>query len=241
MDQLTSLLARVWRLRGPLFRAAFVGILWLFSVPHGGGGGAVLFAFVTLILYFLPFFRPAALLPQFGALFALSFFLSSSGINAIFLAILSFLLFGIKNLDIIERDVAYEMLVFLTLFLAAENILRTVPHWGTLVGTLSALSYAILFWVFARALPWEDGVKRERNKFLPVLLSFLAFELAMVLLFLPIEFISAACILFLFSVFSCFFLERHAEGRSTAAYLLKTFGAFALAAGFILVLSSWKI
>jgi hypothetical protein len=225
-----------------LLKAALLGLVRFFGAPYDFGPGAFLFAAVALLLYFVPLFRPKATAVPFAAVLALGLLLPGGATSAIAVFLLAALLFGLKDLDIVDRTTAYELFVILVLFAAALGFFRAVPHWGAAKGIAGMAGIAFLAFLLGRRIPWEDNETRSSRPHVPALLSsLLLFELGMALLFAPIDFLSQACILFAFGVFAVNFMERaHTRGFG-GRFLLHAFGIFVLVAGFALTLTSWKI
>jgi hypothetical protein len=232
-----------WRniVRPSLLRAVVLGALRFALAPMSWGGGIAFVAAATF-LYFVPIFRPRVLLWPFLATVVLGLSLPPGVLSALALAILFALLFGIKDLEIVGRRTAYELFVFFSLFVASLGFFRAAPHWAAGVGFIGALAVSMLFFVLASLLPWQGWPREHRHSASPVFLgAAMMFELAMTLLFLPIDFISQGCILFMFGVFLALIVERVREGNVAGRFLVSAFGIFILATGFVLVLSTWKI
>ena len=87
-------------------RAAAFGVAW-WLLPYGW------FFLVALLLYFIPFFQPVRTALPFFALLGSTFFLSQPNFwTALLLAILMFLILGVKDLLLVNRSSASEALFF---------------------------------------------------------------------------------------------------------------------------------
>ncbi len=174
----------------------------------------------------------------------LSFFVPASALGALAFFILFFLILGIKDLILVDRGTAYEALIFLLIFLAAVLTYAAAGPWDSFGNWATLFGVGAMAVLLLRKLPWQDP-PHERRPLAPVLVfGFLMFELALVLLFLSLDFLYQASILFLFGVFASYALVRlrlRQEGARPFQPFLYYFFAFALAAGFILTLNSWRI
>jgi hypothetical protein len=180
------------------------------------------------------------LVPFLGVMF-FSFTLALSFLSALALATLFFLILGIKDLALVDRATAYESLLFLLIFLAAITTYEQGGSWLAWRGWLPCVEISVLLFFLIRRLPWQDLPRDKQNTLSALVFSFLALEFSLVLLFLPLDFLYQASILFLFCVFLCYCLTRFRQGEASFRIFMYYFSAFVLASGFILALNSWRI
>jgi hypothetical protein len=237
--KLESITKRIpWSL---LLKATALAVLWSFA--HVSQSLAVfswLFLVVAIYYYLVPLFQPRVLSAPF--IFALFFaitlpfgFLSALSVGAMF-----FLILGIKDLILVNREIAYETLFFLLSFLAIFETYQAATssisfwNWVALILTGALVTFLI------RKLPWRES--RRKYSFWPAaLFGTLVFELGLVLLFLPLDFLYQTAILFLFVIFSAYAMLHLRGGEARARTLVYYFISFTLFAGFILALNTWKI
>ncbi len=238
--KLKSIIKRTpWSL---LLKAVFLAALWSVgkaSLVLGSPWAFGLFLLAAVYFYFRPLFRPGPLLPGFllslilSALFPPGFF-PAAGVGAVF-----FLLFGIKDLVLVNRPRAYEILVYILFFGYAATAFYGTLNWTGPGFVLAPLWIALVFMLLTRLLPWEEG--KSSGYIIPLLGGFLSGEAALVLFFLPLDFVYQAAILFLFLVLLANLGEEMHKRTLSPRRVLVGFLPFALLAGLILVLNSWTI
>jgi hypothetical protein len=227
-----------------LLKAITLSVLWGLGKASLASGMAMpfwLFILFACAAYFLPLFRPRSLLVPFLCVMIFAISLPFSWLAALAFGAAFFLILGIKDLVLVDRETAYESLLFLLSFLAVVSTYRLGAAWGDANGWLAVLGASLLILLLLRKIPWQEP-PRERQDILPVIVfGFLALQLGLVLLFLPLDFLYQASILFLFAVFAVYSLIRIRRSEASFQMLLYYFLAFVLASGFILALNSWRI
>ncbi|MGC8776242.1 MAG: hypothetical protein ACP5QN_02950, partial [Minisyncoccia bacterium] len=125
-----------------LIKSLIFGILWLI-LPFW------LFLILILFFYFVPIFRPFNLFFQFLIFIFAAKILDPSFWNFIIISVLIFLIFGIKDLIIIRRFIAYEFLGFLLLIIFSFNFFEKFNlNFGVLnifLGLLISIFYFLFF------------------------------------------------------------------------------------------------
>jgi len=222
-----------------LAKAGLLGLVWLFA-PFW------LFALVALYLYFSPYFQPLKLLRSlivflFICYMLPPFVLSFPYITAFFISCVFYLLLGVKDLVLINRQSAYQALRFFlisTIFVlffwwgqSAEAIF--VPRWlGLFVAAF--MLYREYLW-----LVLEES--SEKIALGAILASVIIFELAWVLAWLPIGFLNATAVLLLAVFILDDFIMHHFKGDLDRQKLLSNFTVFVFSLLIIFALSDWTI
>jgi hypothetical protein len=119
-----------------------LGALW-FATPLW------FFMFSALLLYCVPLFKPFALAMPFLITLFFAATLPSSFAGAVFIAVLMFLVLGVKDLIFIRRVEAYETLVLLVVLLSGAQFFRVIR---TFEEPLAALMVGALFFVLLESL-----------------------------------------------------------------------------------------
>jgi len=191
-EKLKSISKRIhWYL---LLKAAAFALAWLWF-PWW------LFAVVALVIYFTPFFQPERFAFPFFVLLILSYVQAPGWFFAVIFGLMFYFLLLIKELLLVERRSAYELLVFLLSFLLLrdfylrfnQGVAGTAPLFALLVAALVALLLRNYIRAFEGGEERHPGLRRVSVGF-----SFLLFwQILMIGLFLPVDFIYQTAIVFL--------------------------------------------
>lgn len=219
-----------------LAKAGTFGIAW-FMLPWW------LFFLLACYLYFSPSFQSVKLLLPFVLIIVAGIFLAHTSIHAAFMAVLFFLLAGIKEFFFIRRVEAYEALLFLLFFLFFLIFFGTVGEWRRASVFLSSVALGILFFFAAKSLLnfSEAKIALRRKTIFLGLLSFLMWQMSWALLFLPLAFFHQAAVLFLIAVFFVEFLMDYVHGRLRWEKLTLRSGIFLLMTGVIFWITEWGL
>jgi hypothetical protein len=160
-----------------------------------------LFALVALYLYFIPIFRSGKLAIPFFVLLALSYFQSSGILFALVFGAIFYVMLLIKDLLVIERRSAYELLVLILSFLALRAFYITFDGgasgaalaWAFLI----AAAIALLIHSFIRCFAEEVAVGIPVKKGAGWLTFLFVSQILIVGLFLPLDFVYQSVIVFL--------------------------------------------
>jgi hypothetical protein len=229
-EKLRSISKRIhWSL---LLRAAVFGVAW-FLLPFW------LFFFVALYLYFVPLFQAGKLAMPFFVLLILTYIQAPDPLFIIVFGAIFYLLLLIKDLLLIDRRSAYELLVLMLTFLFLRNFYMAFPQ--GING--AALWYALLIAVFS-ALLIRSFVRSFRNEQTPhaserlaLWLAFLfIWQMAIVGLFLPLDFVYQTIIVFLAVILAVDLIPDYLAGALARTKTLTTVTAVLVL--FALVLSS---
>lgn len=217
-------------------KAAVFALAW-FLLPFW------LFFLIALYLYFVPLFNAGKLAVPYFVLLLLCFLQAPSVLSALLFAVLFYALFLIKDLLVIDRRVAHELLIFVLSFLLLRDFYlrfnEGVAGWALWYAFLASGVLALLTRNFLGALPRPEPLLRGKTGALRVAgwLSFLLFTQVLVVgLFLPLDFIYQSVLIFLFVVLITeLFQEYFSAGLTRESALATAMTVFAL---FVIVLSS---
>ena len=136
-------------LRGLFLKAGILGFLWLF-LPFW------IFLAAAFYFYFFPFFQPLRLaLPFFLTLVMAAIYRSADPGNvwfSVFIALLFFLILGIKNLIFVNRFMAHQLLVFFLLFLTFLSFFSGFETWRSWTISFFALGVSAIFLLLVKEL-----------------------------------------------------------------------------------------
>mgnify|MGYP001616747163 FL=1 len=237
-EKLESLLRGIpWYL---VLKSASFGVGWL-VLPFW------LFLILAAYLYLLPFFRPL----KMALAFLILIFLVLESPHAIWMAVLYSVLFylilGIKDLVFIERRPYYEMLILLITFIVFIGFFNIFEERGGYSAYISALLVSLIFFFLTRGFLDNDGgiyardiaFVRRRDVCVAVL-SLLIWQMFAVLMFLPVNFLYQAAILFLFTTVGLEMVSDYLENSLTNRRILFDFSVFIVFLVVILGLIPWS-
>lgn len=214
-------------------RSAVIGVLWLIA-PFW------IFLLAVLYAYFVPFFRARTLFFELLLILGIGWTLPYLPIAALGMGTLIFLVLGIKDFLIVDREAAYEAFVFLAVFILVLETMARIPNWGSgLAGAAAAGAGAIGF-LLLRRIPWRDD-GRERDNLAAALTAFMFVQAGMGIMFLPVNYLYQAAALFLFFVTMVRLGGEIREGKLALPAFLFQFGTFVVAEVLILAIAPWKI
>lgn len=219
-----------------LVRAAAFGAAWFF-LPRW------LFFCVALYLYFRPFFRSSKLLLPFALVIFFAFLLPVNLLSAALLGTIFFLVLGVKELFFIDRFSAYELLIFLLLFLGFLNFFSRFENWKGVSPFFWSLVIGFAFWgLFRGAMGYYPVHARPRHEGIAAAVAaFLVWECAWLVLFLPFTFFYQAALLLLFAATITEFGAIYAGHSLDRDKLTSRILAFAVFVFVILVTARWTL
>lgn len=235
----TELKLTLGKIHWPLLvRSAFLAFFWLFSP-------AWVFLLCALYFYFSPYFQPWRIFFSFAVFLTLALFvpplfgvwLYAAGIA---IGVIFYLILGVKDLVLINRQFAYQTLRLL-LF---TSILLLFFWWGQSPSLLFVWRLLFLS-AFLFALHYEyfsfffEG--NPSNSFAAALTAFLLFEAAWVLVWLPIGFLNATAVELLILFMLNDFILRHINGNLNRKITLTNFTVFIFSLLAIFLVSDWTI
>jgi hypothetical protein len=194
-----------------LLRAALFALAWFF-LPFW------LFLLVALYLYLIPFFNSRRLFWPFFALLVLTYLEPGNLVYLIFFAAFFYYLLLIKNLLLIDRKSAYELLVLALSFFLIRSFYEQL---GTGLLTAASLWYGFLLAVLIGFLVGsfiryfsENAGKDPVRRLSAWLVFILVWQFLSLGLFLPLDFVYQSAVVFLASVLVIDLVPEHSSERS---------------------------
>ncbi len=221
--------------RGLLIKACIFSIGWL-VFPFWA------FLIISLYFYLVPLFQPFKLFVPFILTLLAAAILPYGFWFAVLLGILFFLLFGIKNLILVNRFDNHQLIVFLILFLMFFGFFWHFENWQR--WTVSLISFGIgffFFFLFKELASYSQGSSESKKIIVSVLGSFLLWQAAMVILFLPLNYFYQTALLFLSSVILTDILLEYLGGVIGRRKILADFSIFFVIAVVILTSANWGL
>ena len=220
--RLRSTLRRIhWSL---VLKAGGVAVAWLLFPWY-------VFLAVALYFYFVPLFHPSKLLFPFLIFLFLAL---ESPLNlgfALLLGSLFYVILGIKDLILIDRRSAYDILTLTLIFLLDIWFFFSFGDSGGYSAAVSALLLSgvvsFLFWrSLAYAHPhWLSPQEARRMRMVSGAAWFFVSQLSLVVLFLPISALFQAILVFFLSAVVLALLSLHLESALTRNRVLVYFSA----------------
>ncbi|MCL4405375.1 hypothetical protein M1295_02315 [Patescibacteria group bacterium] len=229
----------------PISRLTFRGLVYgllvlLLAFNPGSFWAGLAFIAVALTMYLQPTLRSITFGASFIALILLPFLLPPLPLDRFLIAGLMGLAFailwGVKNLELIERKGWYT---FMHLLLLAS--------YGAIIiaSDLSILSeiigFILLFALFREFYNKVSVLRGNRLLLVSGVMSLLSLELLAVLTLLPIGFVAGAVI---FALFSCAAINTYLnqlDGRFSTKLLLRNVTLLTLSSLLVMAFSSWTL
>jgi hypothetical protein len=238
-EKLRSILRRIsW---SSVLKAVIFAVAW-WALPFW------LFLLVALYLYFIPITGAGMVSVPFFVLLLITLLQKPSVIFAVIFGIVFYFLLLVKDLIIIDRRSAYEVLMLVLSYLLIRgfflNVGGSFGWWSLIDSAVAAVAVSALVGSFiknfstASAMPDAAGL-REAHSFRRMLgwLTFLlTWQLLIVGLFLPLDFLYQSAIVFLIAVIILDLVPQYVFGELTRAKVLVT--GTVLFALLVIVLSS---
>lgn len=190
---------------------------------------------VALYVYLVPFFRPLALAPAFLIFLFMSYAAPGGFFLAVYGGVTLALILGIKDLVIVNRRGAYQVLTLLLSLAGCLLLFGTYESWSSTSAFMSLALAALLWFWLLRNVP----EKQENSILPPAIAALIFFEIGAAMFFLPISFFVQAILLFLASA-----LLFEAAIDPKAITFRKAFvwgGAYAAIALLLVFLASWEV
>jgi hypothetical protein len=174
-----------------LLKAAVFALAWFF-LPFW------LFLLIALYLYFIPFFNSRKLFWPFFALVVLTYIEPANPVYLLLFAVLFYYLLLIKDLLLIDRQVAYELLIIALEFFLIRSF---YGHFGIMLMTTAAVWYSLLLAMIIGLLVNSMILYVAEGSFLrrPAVwfATILVWQFLLLGLFLPLDFIYQSVVVFL--------------------------------------------
>lgn len=224
-------------------RAAVFGASWLF-LPFW------VFMLVALYFYFIPFFQPWILAFPSLVLIFFTAVLAPSLWLAVFFGVTWYLILGIKDLIFVGRKQAYEMLVFLLVFLITVGFFSYFDSWAGTLPMIYSLTMSAVIFLLSRGFlnygadsPGSAGhrEKSAKNTIAAGVVALVLFELSLPFLVLPLHFLYQASLFFVVSVILMESAFEYAKGTLTRQVLLVNFSIFFIFLVIILGSAQWTL
>lgn len=190
---------------------------------------------VAIYCYLVPFFRPLSLTPAFLMFLLMASATPPGFLRAICAVAILALIFGIKDLVIVNRKAAYQLLVLAMSFAGSLLLFNNFVAWSASGSFLSMALASILWFWLLRNVP-----ERQDASVLPTAIAaLLLFEIGAVMFFLPINFFAQATLLFLASAL---LFEAATDIKRFSFMQALAWGAgYAAISLLVVFLASWKV
>ncbi len=224
VEKLKSILRRTsWSL---LLRAVIFGVAW-WALPFW------LFLLIALYLYFVPTTGAGKVSVPVVVLLLITFLEPQSIVAAVMFAALFYFILLIKDLIIIDRRSAYELLILaLSYFLLRGfflNVGGSLSYWSLLDSLIAAAAVSAMTMSFIRNFSpsTEQGMAAPRearsfDRMLGWLVFLLMWQLIIVGLFLPLNFLYQSAVVFLLAVILIDLIPQHVFGELSRIKALAT-------------------
>jgi len=225
-------IAALWYLAG------IWGILWYVAL------------FIALRLFFIPLGNPFRLLFLFVIALVVLWSAPLGLAAALFLAVLFYLIFGIKDFVFVDRGVAYEITSLLIFFVASLLFFVTFESWENYKAFFYLAIVGALFFFLVRGVTKykkrgersEQGKKEKRRAVLVLGAgSLLLVEIGAALLFVPMSSFYQATIFFTAAFVLIELLPGYLDERLTRERVLVSCTLLFLVAVFVLAESNWGL
>ncbi len=214
-EKLRSILKQIhWSL---VVKAVIFALAWLW-LP------AWAFVLIAIALYFIPFFQAGKLAIPFFTLLLLALFQEPGTLFAVAFAALFYTILLIKDLLLIDRRSAYELVMLGLIFLVLRSFYVHFNEGITESALFFAFLAAILLALLVRGLvnAFEEGalVKGSVPQVAIWLSALLFIEMIVVGLFLPLDFVYQSVIVFLVAVLVADLIPHYLLGTLTRTKIL---------------------
>jgi hypothetical protein len=220
-EKLRSILRRIsW---SSVLKAAIFAAAW-WALPFW------LFLFFALYLYFIPMTGAHKASALFFVLLLITLLQKQSIIFAVIFGVVFYFLLLVKDLIIIDRRSAYEVLMLVLSYLLMRgfflNVGGSFGWWSLADSAVAAVAVSALVTSFVKnfsAVP-EDSVREARSfrRMLGWMTFLLTWQLLIVGLFLPLDFLYQSAIVFLAAVIILDLVPQYVFGELTRIKVFAT-------------------
>ncbi len=233
-EKLRSILKQTnWSL---VLKAVIFGVAW-WALPFW------LFLLVALYLYFIPFVGAENVSVPFFVLLLISFFQAQSALAAVILGVIFYFMLLVKDFLIIDRRSAYEILMLVLSYLLVRNFFLSaggsLSAWAIFYGLIVAWAVSAMIANFIKnysaasgvagaspAAPEEAANSRRGARSFRRMLGWMTFllmwQLLIVGIFLPIDFLYQAAIVFLLAIIIIDLIPQYVFGELSRTKVLAT-------------------
>jgi hypothetical protein len=203
-----------------------------------------LFLLIALYLYFIPMTGAEKVSVPFFVLLLITLLQKQSIVFAVIFGVVFYFLLLVKDLIIIDRRSAYEILMLVLSYLLVRgfflNVGGSFGWWSLLDSAVAAAAVSALVGNFVKnfSVVPEDSVRDARSfrRMLGWMTFLLTWQLLIVGLFLPLNFLYQSAIIFLVAVIILDLVPQYVFGELTRVKVLAT--GTVLFALLVIVLSS---
>jgi hypothetical protein len=234
-EKLRSILRRIsW---SSVLKAVLFAVAW-WALPFW------LFLLIALYLYFIPMTGAEKVSVPFFVLLLITLLQKQSIVFAVIFGVVFYFLLLVKDLIIIDRRSAYEILMLVLSYLLVRgfflNVGGSFGWWSLLDSAVAAAAVSALVGNFVKnfSVVPEDSVRDARSfrRMLGWMTFLLTWQLLIVGLFLPLNFLYQSAIIFLVAVIILDLVPQYVFGELTRVKVLAT--GTVLFALLVIVLSS---
>jgi hypothetical protein len=223
-----------------IFKSALLAFAWIIF-PHW------LFLITIALIYFFPVFRPGTMLFPLFLFFLISFILPHNFLGFLLITILLFLILGIKDLIIVNRFYAYELLGFFIFLIFSFIFFQKFGQVFVLKSIIYSFLFVLAFYLFFKKIfnlsiaNLGIEIDQKRFKIFLAVFSFFIWQIIFLLNFLPFNFYLQTGMLALFIMIGMdFILNCFLNKIKTANILFLTF-SFLFLFIFILLFNKWSL
>lgn len=226
-------------------------IPWFLAGKAALAGAAFLFlprwAFVVLLVgvYFLPWFRPGSMALSFLLALIFGATVQPSWLGALFLALVVFLVIGVKDFVFVRRDEAYEMLVFLFALAGAVLFFGSAPRDGATALAASFAGAGALYVLLKGFTEHASAVRSGEGAVPPalarLLVTLLLWEWLFAIAALPVPPLTAAALFFFGMVLLTEFFREYAAGELSRRRILVSATLMLVLVSFVLAANRWGL
>lgn len=236
VEKLKSILRQThWSL---LLKAASFVVIWTIAPVWVSILSAIGF-------YLIPSFRFRSLLVPFLLTLFYIFHFPHNVFAALSLGVLLVLILGTKDLLFVDRSQSYEILVLILIFISFLYSFLRFGEWNEglpfLWFLLPALTSFLLIRGMASYVAIQNTSKKQMSSRVAALISLFLWELSIVLLFSPINFIYATSIVFLAALFFIELYIDNLSGNLNKNKLLFYLSTFFIVFVIILASIEWRL
>ncbi len=243
-----TLIERLRPLRGTMVRALAFGLAWAI-LPSW------LFVILALYLFFVPPAQAGTVIVPFIVLLGLALLTPGGSLLAVVFGLLFWYILLIKELYLIDRKTAYEVLSFVLVFLVFRLFYDRLGGGADAAtfffAALAAIVTGMLFSSFIAAFmpdrPAEESgnaasAVRRLRRVASATIAFLVFEILLAGLFLPLDFIYQTAVTFLIALLLMDLAARHLlEGPLSRERILIVSGTVGALLVILLGSAAWTL
>lgn len=234
VEKLKLIISRIrWSL---LVKPLILAFIWAEFSPW-------LFIVFAILFYIMPAVNLKGVLAEFSVFIALSFYLEKGAFSFFALAIMFFLILGIKEFVFIDRPKAreaYVIMALLSFFLPF--------YWSAIGGNITGFFwegvFSVFFLFFLLSKIFAEAGRdfgTHNARFFAALTALLSYELSVMVLILPLNPFYQAAMSFMGVIILMEICLDYIQSTITPRHAWFYFAAFFLSATFMLISNNWSI